>query len=196
MNRPTRCTLKNNRFASALLVAALATTATAGCSKTSVVKQSGPPSGLSDMQTLTVSYDYSGVAVGKEEMSAQEWIDSRSKDEHRENFTQGQAKIDDTILAAMTKKMPGVAITEGEAAPGQLHATVRYMTWHEGLYAVVVSIPAKITVQVDFSIDGEVIDTIEVKAKAYKASPVKRVGRAGTRIGKAASKYVATSTSG
>ena len=163
---------------------------TAGCFKTwTVIKQSGPPSALQGQTQMAVQFDTSNIRIGKDEqMSEQQWLESREKDEHRANYTESVAEANRMFMEGMRKKANGVVqFTEGQAEAGQIQMTVSWVFWQEGMYAAVVSWPSEATARVIFTRDGEVLDEIEVatkeNAELTNADPRARFRTIGKRLG-------------
>jgi hypothetical protein len=176
-----------------LAVVMLALTSMA-CAHYEVLTQSGPPSAMAGMTSMTVSYDYSQIAISDKRMSEEQWLETREKDEHRQTYLETKESANTGIIEGMTKKMGGVTVTVGEAAAGAIHATVVYEAWEEGMYAAVVAWPSKITARVVFSKDGQVLDEIRVKtqenASIYTPAPQQRLHTCGKRLGEFTAEYI------
>ncbi len=175
----------------ALILLALVSTA---CVRYEVIKQSGPPSALSDMTALSINYDYSQIAISNKRMSEQEWLDTREKDEHRNTYLETKESANVGVVEGLSKKLGGVTITAGEAAAGAVQATVIYEEWEEGVYAGVVAWPSKITARVVFSKDGQVVDEIRIRtqedATMVTPAPQQRLHTCGQRIGQHTAEYI------
>lgn len=164
------------------------------CAHYEVLRQSGPPSALNGMTALAVNYDYSQIAISDKRMSEQQWLDTREKDEHRNTYLETKDSANTGVVEGLTKKVGGVSVTAGEAAPGAIQATVIYEEWEEGMYAAVVAWPSKITARIVFSKDGQVVDEIRVRtqenATIYTPAPQQRLHTCGKRVGEYAAEYI------
>ncbi len=164
------------------------------CAHYEVLRQSGPPSALVGVTSISVNYDYSQIAISDKRMSEQQWLDTREKDEHRQIYLETKDSANVGFVEGMTKKMGGVTVSVGEAPAGTVQATVVYEEWEEGMYAGVVAWPSKITARVVFSKDGQVIDEIRIRTKEdaslYTPAPQQRLHTCGQRVGQYTAEYI------
>ncbi|EDM76174.1 hypothetical protein PPSIR1_26978 [Plesiocystis pacifica SIR-1] len=161
-----------------------------GCFKTwTVIKASGPPSALQGKAQMAVQFESVNVRVGnKDQMTEQEWLDSREKDEHRDNYTDSMSEANRTFMQGLRQRADGVEFVEGQAAPGQVQMTVSWIQWEEGMWATeLVKWPSEATARVIFTLDGETLDEIEVRANQETsmttADPRARFRTIGKRLG-------------
>lgn len=159
-----------------------------------VLRQSGPPSALTGVTSLTVSYDYSQIAISDKRMSEQQWLDTREKDEHRQTYLETKESANTGVVEGIGNKMGGVALSVGQAPAGAIQATVVYEEWEEGMYAGVVAWPSKITARIVFSKDGQVLDEIRIRthedASLYTPAPQQRLHTCGKRVGEYTAEYI------
>jgi len=179
----------------ALFILSFVLATTTGCFKRyTVIKQSGPPSALQGTTAMAVQFDTSNIAISKDRMSEQQWLETREKDEHRANYTDSLQAANTNFLSGLQSRLNGVALSMGQAQPGQLQITVSYTWWEEGMYAGVVAWPSEATARVMFSRDGEVLDEIEVKTKEDanlgNADPRARFRTIGTRLGQFTAQFI------
>ena len=99
----------------AVLMLALMSSA---CAHYEVLRQSGPPSGLVGMTSMTINYDYSQIAISDKRMSEQQWLDTREKDEHRQTYLETKESANTGVVEGLGKKLGGVALSVGEAPAG------------------------------------------------------------------------------
>jgi hypothetical protein len=175
----------------AVLMLALMSSA---CAHYEVLRQSGPPSALVGMTSLTINYDYSQIAISDKRMSEQQWLDTREKDEHRQTYLETKESANTGVVEGLGKKLGGVALSVGEAPAGTVQATVVYEEWEEGMYAGVVAWPSKITARIVFSKDGQVLDEIRIRthedASLYTPAPQQRLHTCGKRVGEYTAEYI------
>jgi hypothetical protein len=163
--------------------------ATTGCFKTwTVIKSSGPPSALAGQTPIAVQFDTSHIVIGnKDQMTEQQWLDSREKDEHRANYTESVQNANAQFIEGLRQRSEGVEFVEGPAPAGSIQMTVSWIKWEEGMYAAVVAWASEATARVIFTRDGEVLDEIEVKtseqAVLTNADPRARFRAIGKRLG-------------
>lgn len=164
------------------------------CAHYEVLRQSGPPSALVGMSSLTIKYDYSQIAISDKRMSEQQWLDTREKDEHRQTYLETKESANTGVVEGLTKKLGGVSLAVGDAPAGTMQATVIYEEWEEGMYAGVVAWPSKITARIVFSQDGQVLDEIRIRTKEdaslYTPAPQQRLHTCGKRIGEFTAEYI------
>ncbi|MFO7564172.1 MAG: hypothetical protein R6X02_16115 [Enhygromyxa sp.] len=175
----------------AVLVLALVSSA---CAHYEVLRQSGPPSALQGVNNIAVTYDYSEIAISDKRMSEEQWLETREKDEHRNTYLETKESANTGVVEGLTKKLGGVTVTAGEAAPGGIQATIVYEEWEEGMYAGVVAWPSRITARVVFSVDGQVVDEIRIRTKEdaslYTPAPQQRLRTCGKRVGEHTAEYI------
>jgi|GEM_PF-2476330 len=180
-----------------LMVLALALSS-AACAHYEVIKQSGPPSGLTGMTGLAIEYDYSQIAISNKRMSEEQWLETREKDEHRNTYLETKNSANTGVVEGLNKKLGGVPISEGQAEPGAVQVTVVYEEWEEGLYTPVVAWPSKITARIVFSKDGVVMDEIRIRTQENAAlvtpAPQQRLHTCGKRIGERTAEFVLKAT--
>ncbi len=182
---------------SSLFVLGLALVAMACAPHYMVVKQSGPPSALSSAQTIYVQYDYAHVAISDKRMSEQQWLDSREKDEHRTTYLETKDSVNTGVVEGLSKKL-GVPVQQGVAPAGAVQLTVSYLEWEEGMYAGVVAWPSQVMAHFIFTVDGAVVDEIEVRTKEdaslYTPAPQQRFHTCGKRIGEYGAEFILATT--
>ncbi|MCA9681023.1 MAG: hypothetical protein KC431_19610 [Myxococcales bacterium] len=162
-----------------------------------IVKQSGPPSALSSAQAIYVQYDYSRVAISDKRMSEQQWLETREKDEHRTTYLETKNSVNTGVVEGLSAKL-GIPVQEGVAPAGAVQLTVSYLEWEEGVYAVMVAWPSRVMAHFIFTIDGQVVDEIEVQTKEdatlYTPAPQQRFHTCGKRLGQYGAEFVLTTT--
>jgi hypothetical protein len=175
-------------------VLVLALLSTACVQHYEVLRQSGPPSAMVGVSSLTVNYDYSQIAISDKRMSEQQWLDTREQDAHRQIYLETKESANTGFVEGLTAKMGGVTLSVGEAPAGTIQATVVYEEWEEGMYAGVVAWPSKITARIVFSRDGQVLDEIRVRtyenASLYTPAPQQRLRTCGKRVGEYTAEYI------
>lgn len=178
--------IRPHAFLFALFALVIATT---GCFKTwTVIKSSGPPSALAGQTPMAVQFDTSSIRIGnKDQMTEQQWLETREKDDHRANYTESVQAANQHFMDGLRSRSKGVEFVEGQAPAGGIQMTVSWIKWEEGMYAAVVAWPSEATARVIFSRDGEVLDEIEVKtseqAVMTNADPRARFRTIGKRLG-------------
>lgn len=159
-----------------------------------VIKRSGPPSALVGLSAVWLQYDYSHVAISDKNMSEEQWLATREKEEHRQIYLETKNSADVGFAEGLAAGLAGVAINPGQAPPGAIQITVTYLFWDEGMYAGVVAWPSKATARVIFTRDGETLDEIEVStaenASVFTPAPQQRFHTCGQRLGQYAAEYV------
>jgi hypothetical protein len=181
-------------LSSLLLVVALAFVALACVPHYTVISSSGPPSALVGVNAMSVQYDYSHIKISDKQMSEDQWLETREKDEHRKTYLETKESANTGVLEGLVKGLPGVQVVTGQAPAGAIQITVTYMEWEEGMYAAVVSWPSKITARVIFSRDGQTLDEIEIRtaedASVFTPAPQQRLHTCGQRVGQYAAEYI------
>ncbi len=159
-----------------------------------VIKQSGPPSALTGASAVWVQYDSSHVAISDKNMTEEQWLATREKDEHRQIYLDSKNSANVGFAEGFAAGLAGVQINPGQAPAGAIQITVSYLFWEEGMYAGVVAWPSKATARVIFSRDGQTVDEIEVSsaenASVFTPAPQQRFHTLGQRLGEYAAEYV------
>ncbi|MBZ5715288.1 hypothetical protein [Nannocystis pusilla] len=176
------------RLTLALAIAAAPLAATA-CKPYSVVQQSGPPSALKGVTSMTVGFDWSKVTV-LDKASEAEYLAEKS-DEEKADFAKIKQETDAAILEGMRDRGVNVAAAPADGTPDLVIAYIHVTT---GIYTPVYSVPSKIEARFSWQKDGKVTDVIDTKAMIGASlttpSDHQRMEMAGRNIGKAAAKFV------
>ncbi len=183
------------RLLSPLVLVAFALFTTACAAHYTVIKQSGPPSALLGVQAIAVQYDYSQIRIGNtDRMTEEQWLSSRKQESHRQTYLDTKNSANIGVVEGLTKNLNQVVVSEGQAGPGQIQVTVTYLEWEEGLYAAVIAWPSWIKARIIFSLDGQVVDEIEIQvsqdATLTTPAPTQRIHTCGQRIGTYAAEFV------
>jgi hypothetical protein len=176
-----------------LLLLALAAAPLMACSPPwTVIKTSGPPSTLANAGPVTVAFDYSKLQVGG--MNEQAFV--ASKKEKEPNYEQDWAKLkasfEDGVLGGLGQTWSrGVA----RGTPGQGVGLVVYPTeLSMGHYMVVASTNTSVSTMLDWSVNGQVTETIQVAgsqpATLYTPSVFQHIPPIGSHIGNLAGRYL------
>ena len=177
-------------FVLALLLSSL------GCAAAhyQVVSRSGPPSALVGLTAVYVQFDSSHVAISDKNMTEEQWLASREKDEHRQNYLESKNSANVGFGEGLAEALAGTTVSIGQAPAGAMQMTVSYIFWEEGLYAGVVAWPSRVTARVIFSRDGVTVDEIEVNtyenASVFTPAPTQRFHTCGQRLGLYAAEFV------
>jgi hypothetical protein len=182
------------RLPSLLFSLMLALTSLACFPHYQVVSHSGPPSALIGLQAVWVQYDSSFVAISDKRMSEEQWLASREKDGHRQNYLESKDQANYGFAEGLAMGLAGLRVNPGQAPAGAIQITVSYLEWEEGMYAGVVAWPSKATARVIFTRDGQTLDEIEVRsyenASVFTAAPQGRFHTLGQRLGQYAAEFV------
>ncbi|NVB38852.1 hypothetical protein G6O69_13505 [Pseudenhygromyxa sp. WMMC2535] len=167
------------------------------CQHYMVIQQSGPPSALSGAQAVYVQYDYSRIAISDKHMSEQQWLDSREKDEHRQTYLDTKNSVNIGVVEGLSQKL-GIPVELGQAPAGGVQLTVTYLDWEEGVYAGVFAWPSRVMAHFIFTIDGQIVDEIEVKteeeATLFTPAPTQRFHTCGQRLGQYGAEFILKTT--
>jgi len=178
--------LRRLTLAFAIAAAPLAATA---CKPYAVVQQSGPPSALKGITSMTVGFDWSKVTV-LDKSSEAEYLAEKS-DEEKADFAKIKQETDAAILEGMRDRGVNVAPAPAEGAPDLVIAYTHVTT---GIYTPVYSVPSKIEARFSWQKDGKVTDVIDTRAMVGASlttpSDHQRMEMAGRNIGKSAAKFV------
>lgn len=176
------------RLALALALAAAPLAATA-CKPYAVVQQSGPPSALKGVTSVTVGFDWSKVTV-LDKASEAEYLAEKTAEE-RADFAKIKQETDAAILEGLRDRGIDAAPVAADAAPDLV---VSYIHVTTGIYTPVYSVPSKLQARFSFQKDGKVTDVIDTKsmvgASLTTPSDHQRMEMAGRNVGKSAAKYV------
>jgi hypothetical protein len=156
--------------------------------------RSGPPSALTGLTAVWVQYDSSYVAISDKNMTEEQWLATREKEEHRQIYLDSKNAANVGFAEGLAGGLAGVAINPGQAPAGAIQITVSYIFWEEGMYAGVVAWPSRATARVIFSRDGQTVDEIEVSttenASVFTPAAAQRLHTCGQRLGQYAAEYV------
>lgn len=181
------------RFALAFALVAAPLVGTAACKPYAVVQQSGPPSALAGMTSMTVSFDWSKVRVLNKNSEA-EYLAEKEPAE-REDFAKIKLETDAAILEGMRDRGLNAA-PAAEGTPADL--VVAYTYVQTGIYTPVFSSPSKVEARFSWQREGKVTDVIDTRATIGASlttpSDHQRMEMAGRNIGKVAAKFVADTT--
>lgn len=184
-----------HRLALALILVAAPLAASAACSPYTVVQQSGPPSALQGMTSLTVGFDWSKVRV-LDKNSEAEYLAEKSEEE-RADFAKIKQETDAAILEGLRDRGANATAASGDAPPDLV---VTYSYVQTGIYTPVYSLPSKIEARFAWQRDGNVTDVIDTQAAIGASlttpSDHQRMEMAGRQIGKAAAKFLETAQGG
>lgn len=180
--------LSSLRRLSLALAVSAAAVAPVACSPYTVVQQSGPPSALKGITSLTVGFDWSQVRVL--DKSEAEYLAEKSAEEQAD-FAKIKQETDAAILEGLRDR--GLQVAAAGEAPPDL--TVQYVHVQTGIYTPVYSLPSKVQVRLAWQKEGTVTDVIDTQATIGASlttpSDHQRMEMAGRQVGKAAAKYVA-----
>lgn len=176
------------RLALALALTAAPLAGAAACSPYAIVQQSGPPSALLGVTSMTVGFDWSGVQVLDKTEAA--YLAEKSAEEQAD-FAKIKQETDAAILQGLGDR--GVTLSPAGEAPPDL--VVKYVHVQTGIYTPVFSMPSKLSVRFAWHRDGQPTDVIDTQATIGASlttpSDHQRMEMAGRQVGKAGARYLA-----
>jgi hypothetical protein len=155
-----------------------------------VIKQSGPPSALADIQSLGVKFDYSRISLGGK--SEQQFLASKSEEE-RAKFQEVKSTMDNAFLIGLRSRLPDLLVRQ-DTGQEDATLTVRYTMLEQGKYAVVFAMDTELAAHLAFARNGAVTDEIAVDtavdATVTQPAILQRVKIAAERLADLGAQYV------
>lgn len=165
-----------------------------------VVRQSGPPSALHGVTSVSVSFDYSTMMVGGMggDKTAEQWVaDSNIDDpEYRATWAQLISAWEENFMTgiANASDIPVVLSTGGEVGPDVAAVTVTLNRLQIGKYMVVAAVDSQVNVSHTWSRGGTIVDQIEtrdaVTPSMFQPSVFQHVTNMAQRMGKLSGRFI------
>lgn len=155
-----------------------------------VMRVSGPPSALSGMQSLGVTFDYSALIMGG--MPEAQWLLTQPP-EDQSSYLATRSLMETELLAALGSELAPMPVVRATGTESHM-IVVRYTMLEMGAYRVVFAMDSRLDSTLAFGPSGTITDEIAVRtarvANLYNPSIDGRMSWCARRVAQLAAEYI------
>lgn len=165
-----------------------------------VIRASGPPSALKDVNEVAIRFDYASMSV--EGMNESEWVTQKSAEDvqYPNTWADLKGRLEAAVLEGLRDQVPLAQPLGPSVAPGVAVLTVQVHGFRLGKFVPVVLPPTVVQAGLVWQVGGQVADEIFVErsfpSSILAPSVFNHIGPVGQRIGETAGRFLISKRGG